>query len=73
MSPFVHLRPATLLPLSPADDIALHARVRMPNGRIGNVIGFYRGPQETVVVRYDGGESGALSRRRPDRFPVRAL
>ena len=59
VSPFGHPHPATLLRLSPADDIALHARVRVPNGRIGNVIGFYRGPQETVVVRYDGGESGA--------------
>ena len=49
----------TRWPLSPADHIALNARVRVPNGRIGNVIGFYRGPDETVVVRYDGGESGA--------------
>lgn len=41
--------------------IALHVRVRVPNGRLGNVIGFYRGPEEeTVVVGYDSGDSGAF-------------
>ena len=32
----------------------------MPNGRLGNVIGFYRGPEESVVVLYDRGDSGAF-------------
>ena len=49
-------------PLSQRDEIALHARVRVPNGRIGNVIGFYRGPEEeSVVVGYDRGDSGAFA------------
>jgi hypothetical protein len=51
------------LPLPSTDDIALHARVRVPNGRVGNVIGYYRGPEESVVVRYDGGDSGAFPAR----------
>jgi len=51
-------------PLSYKDVIALHARVRVPNGRIGNVIGFYRGPEEeSVVVGYDRGDSGAFAAR----------
>jgi hypothetical protein len=48
-------------PLSYPDVIALHARVRVPNGRVGSVIGFYRGPEEeSVVVGYDRGDSGAF-------------
>lgn len=54
---------APLLTLASKDaiDLALHARVRVPNGRFGNVIGFYRGPEEeSVVVGYDRGDSGAF-------------
>ena len=42
---------APLLTLASKDaiDLALHARVRVPNGRFGNVIGFYRGPEEESV------------------------
>ena len=60
MSPFSRPVTASHLPLAQADDIALHARVRVPNGRLGNVIGFYRGPEESVVVLYDRGDSGAF-------------
>jgi hypothetical protein len=52
---------APRLPQASTDVIALHLRVRVPNGRIGTVIGFYRGPEEeTVVVGYDRGDSGAF-------------
>jgi hypothetical protein len=38
--------------------IAPHDRVRVPDGRIGEVLGFYRGEIETVVVRLGDGKSG---------------
>jgi hypothetical protein len=59
MMPFARPLAARPLPVA-TEDPALHARVRVPNGRIGNVIGFYRGPEESVVVRYDRGDSGAF-------------
>jgi hypothetical protein len=34
------------------------ARVRTPDGRVGQVIGFYRRDQVTVVVLFDSGDSG---------------
>ncbi len=60
MSPVGRTLPAPSLPQSRAEAIPLHARVRVPNGRVGNVIGFYRGQEESVVVRYDRGDSGAF-------------
>jgi hypothetical protein len=38
--------------------IAPHDRVRVPDGRVGEVIGFYRGEIETVVVRLGAGKIG---------------
>jgi hypothetical protein len=60
MTPVARPLAAPPLPVSSTGDLALHARVRVPNGRIGNVIGFYRGPEESVVVQYDRGDSGAF-------------
>ena len=36
---------------------ALHDRVRVPNGREGEVIGFYRRKDESVLVLFSPGES----------------
>jgi hypothetical protein len=63
MSPVTRPVTTPVLPLAPVDDIALHTRVRVPNGRIGNVIGYYRGPEESVVVLYERGDSGAFPAR----------
>ena len=53
--------PPSTLASTDVVELALHARVRVPNGRFGNVIGFYRGPEEeSVVVGYDRGDSGAF-------------
>ena len=35
---------------------ALHDRVRVPDGREGEVIGFYRRKDESVVVRFSPNE-----------------
>jgi hypothetical protein len=43
-----HVRPET---------IDAHDRVRVPDGRIGEVIGFYRRQHETVVVLFATGTS----------------
>jgi hypothetical protein len=40
---------------------ALHDRVRVPGGREGEVIGFYRRTNETVLVLFSSGKS--------DEFP----
>ena len=37
--------------------IAVRDRVRVPDGRVGRVIGFYRGDDETVLVQLDAGDS----------------
>jgi hypothetical protein len=41
-----------------AEAIDLYDRVRTPDGRVGQVIGFYRRDQVTVVVLFDSGDSG---------------
>ncbi len=47
-----------LPPLIPVDrEIGFHDRVRVPDGRTGNVIGFYRTATETALVLLDAGES----------------
>jgi hypothetical protein len=48
--------------------IAAHDRVRVPDGRLGRVIGFYRGEDETVLVRFDAGDSGLYNPT--DVFPL---
>ncbi|HEX7581685.1 MAG TPA: hypothetical protein VF321_01240 [Gaiellaceae bacterium] len=37
---------------------ALHDHVRVPDGREGDVIGFYRRDDESVLVLFSSGESG---------------
>ena len=37
--------------------IVCHDRVRVPDGRIGQVTGFYRRKDESVVVTFPSGES----------------
>jgi hypothetical protein len=39
------------------ESIAAHDRVRVPDGRIGEVIGFYRRQQESVDVLFSCGRS----------------
>jgi hypothetical protein len=45
---YSHIRPET---------IDAHDRVRVPDGRIGEVIGFYRRQHESVVVLFATGTS----------------
>jgi hypothetical protein len=44
-------------PKSGAPGIALHARVSVPDGNVGKVIGFYNRDPETVLVLFDSGGS----------------
>jgi hypothetical protein len=46
-----------------------HDRVSVPDGRVGEVIGFYRRTYETVLVRFAEGESGELPTERVERLP----
>lgn len=39
------------------ETIDAHDRVRVPDGRIGEVIGFYRRQYESVVVQFASGRS----------------
>ena len=39
------------------ESIDAHDRVRVPDGRIGEVIGFYRRQHESVVVLFSSGRS----------------
>jgi hypothetical protein len=39
------------------ESIDTHDRVRVPDGRIGEVIGFYRRQHESVVVLFSSGRS----------------
>jgi hypothetical protein len=41
--------------------ISLNDRVSVPNGRVGRVIGFYCRDSETVLVRFDLGDSREYS------------
>jgi hypothetical protein len=50
------MRLATHSDLVP-EAIDAHDRVRVPDGRIGEVIGFYRRQHETVVVLFSSGKS----------------
>jgi hypothetical protein len=52
-----HSVPMTSESWSPESEPALHARVRAPNGREGEVIGFYRRAAESVLVRFAAGEA----------------
>ena len=49
------LHPASSLLVPEA--IEAHDRVRVPDGRIGEVIGFYRREYESVVVLFASGRS----------------
>jgi hypothetical protein len=44
-------------PLIAPETIDAHDRVRVPDGRVGEVIGFYRRQHETVVVLFSSGSS----------------
>jgi hypothetical protein len=39
------------------EPIDAHDRVRVPDGRVGEVIGFYRRQHESVVVLFSSGRS----------------
>jgi hypothetical protein len=40
------------------ESIDAHDRVRVPDGRVGEVIGFYRRQHESVVVLFASGRTG---------------
>ncbi|MEY2403660.1 MAG: hypothetical protein QOD38_1211 [Acidimicrobiaceae bacterium] len=44
-------------PGSAPESFDAHDRVRVPDGRIGEVIGFYRRQDESVVVLFSSGRS----------------
>ena len=50
------MRPAGNSHVTP-ETIDAHDRVRVPDGRIGEVIGFYRRQNESVVVLFSTGRS----------------
>lgn len=50
------MRPAMHSDLAP-ERFDAHDRVRVPDGRIGEVIGFYRRQHESVVVLFSSGRS----------------
>jgi hypothetical protein len=43
-------------PLLSPEAIDAHDRVRVPDGRVGEVIGFYRRQHETVLVMFSSGK-----------------
>ena len=51
------ITPLAAYPLHDVTRIAYHDRVRVPDGRVGEVIGFYRRKDESVLVRFSSGES----------------
>jgi hypothetical protein len=53
MNAIVHLEPPRSIPPEPA----LHDHVRVPDGREGDVIGFYRRTYESVLVLFAAGDS----------------
>jgi hypothetical protein len=42
--------------------LAIRDRVRVPDRRIGEVIGFYRGEDDSVLVRLEDGERSRYTR-----------
>ena len=50
------ITPLAAYPLHDVTRIAYHDRVRVPDGRVGEVIGFYRRKDESVVVRFSPSE-----------------
>jgi hypothetical protein len=50
--------PLATSPLHETPRVACHCRVRVPDGRIGTVIGFYRRDEESVLVSFSSGGSG---------------
>lgn len=44
--------------------IEWHDHVSVPDGRVGEVIGFYRRSHETVLVRFPDGDSGEFPMER---------
>ena len=50
------MRPAAHQDIAP-EAIDTHDRVRVPDGRLGEVIGFYRREQESVLVQFASGGS----------------
>ena len=42
--------------------LAVHDRVRVSGGRVGEVIGFYRNDDDLVLIRFEDGESRPYAR-----------
>jgi len=63
------IKPLAAYPLHDVSRIANHDRVRVLDGRIGEVIGFYRRKDATVVVRFPSGESDQFLMPNVERFP----
>jgi len=51
------ITPLAAYPLHDVTRIAYHDRVRVPDGRAGEVIGFYRRKDESALVLFSCGES----------------
>lgn len=58
------MTPLAAYPLPTLDlpAVAPRDRVRVPDGRIGQVIGFYRTDQEAVLVLFGAGDSREYAR-----------
>jgi hypothetical protein len=48
--------------------VECHDRVSVPDGRVGEVIGFYRRSYETVLVRFADGDSDEFPMERVERL-----
>jgi hypothetical protein len=48
--------------------VECHDRVSVPDGRVGEVIGFYRRSYETVLVRFADGDSAEFPMERVERL-----
>jgi hypothetical protein len=49
-------------------NVQCHDRVSVPDGRVGEVIGFYRRTYESVLVRFADGDSGEFPMERVERL-----
>ena len=53
-------KPSTTSTARRSRPIAGHDRVRVPDGRVGEVIGFYRTEDEALLIRFESGDSGRV-------------
>jgi hypothetical protein len=61
--------PLAALPLDHVPAVTCHDRVRVPDGRIGEVIGFYRRQDESMLVWFPSGQSVEFLAPDVERLP----